>query len=132
MRRIAGKNFYATNTVNAGYKDYGRNYGWWWNWEPRSFGWGISEAGHNFIVGSADNLLGMISAAVLGHMGKHCPILLVAHDSIPEAVYSYLTMVKPFPTGPQETTLNYAWIVGDTSIVSRKVQQQVDYLLSPF
>ncbi|GAB3833847.1 cell wall-binding repeat-containing protein [Pontibacter rugosus] len=132
VRRIAGKNFYETNTVNAGYKDYGRNYGWWWNWEQRSFGWGIAQAGHNFIIGNADNMLGMIPAAVLGHMGKHGPILLVAQDSVPQAVNKYLTMVKPFPTGPQETILNYAWIIGDTGTVSKATQQEVDFLLSPF
>ncbi|WP_347160340.1 hypothetical protein [Pontibacter chitinilyticus] len=132
VRRIAGKNVYQANTVNAGYKDYGRNYGWWWNWEPRGFGWGISEAGHNFIVGNADNMLGMIPAAVLGHMGKHGPILLVEKDSVPEAVNGYLAMVKPFPTGPQETILNYGWIIGDTGSVSMATQRQVDFLLSPF
>ncbi|WP_157593605.1 cell wall-binding repeat 2 family protein [Pontibacter actiniarum] len=132
VRRIFGENVYASNTVNAGYKDYGRNYGWWWNWEQRALGWGIAQAGHNFIIGNADNMLGMIPAAVLGHMGKHGPILLVAQDSVPQAVNKYLTMVKPFPTGPQETILNYAWIIGDTSTVSEATQREVDFLLSPF
>ncbi|MCJ8163387.1 hypothetical protein MKJ04_00935 [Pontibacter sp. E15-1] len=132
VRRIAGKNYYASNTVNAGYKDFGRNYGWWWNWESRGFGWGIAQAGHNYVIGNASDMLGMIPAAVLGHMGKHGPMLIVAQDSVPKAVDAYLTMVKPFPTGPQETILNYAWIIGDTAKVSKATQQQVDFLLSPF
>nr|WKN38586.1 hypothetical protein K4G66_07710 [Tunicatimonas sp. TK19036] len=131
-RRIYGKNVYASNTVNAGYKDYGRDLGWWWNWIPRGFGWGIAQAGHNFIIGNEDNVLGMIPAAVLGHMGKHGPILLVARDSVPQAVTSYLEMVKPFATGPQETILNFAWIIGDQDQVTSQVQQDVDLLLSPF
>lgn len=69
VRRIAGPDVYATNVVNAGYKDFGRDYGWWWGWESRAFGWGISQSGHNFIIGTAENLLAMIPAAVLGHMG---------------------------------------------------------------
>ncbi|GAA4437073.1 hypothetical protein GCM10023188_30860 [Pontibacter saemangeumensis] len=77
-------------------------------------------------------MLDMIPAAVLGHMGKHGPILLVAQDSVPKAVNSYLTMVKPFPTGPQETILNFAWIIGDTGTVSEATQREVDFLLSPF
>lgn len=132
VRRIAGPNPYGTSAVNAGYKDYGRNYGWWWAWIDRSLGWGIAQAGHNFIIGDADNLLGMIPAAVLGHMGKHGPMLLVEEDSVPKAVADYLKMVKPFPTGPQATILNYAWIIGDRSVVSVEVQQTVDRLLSPF
>ncbi|MBU1823246.1 MAG: hypothetical protein KKG00_17330 [Bacteroidetes bacterium] len=132
VRRIAGENVFASNTVNAGYKDYGRNYGWWWNWEARDWGWGIAQAGHNYIIGNTDNVLGMIPAAVLGHMGRHGPIMMVAPDSVPNAVRGYLTMVKPFPTGPQETILNYAWIIGDTSQISLRTQQQIDFLLSPF
>src|SRR5690606_31543324 len=131
-RRIFGKNIYETNTVNAGYKDYGRNYGWWWNWVPRDYGWGIAQAGHNYIILSADDVLGMIPAAVLGHMGKHGPILLVEKDSVPESVVRYLTMVKPFPTGAEETILNFAWIIGNKDKVSASTQQEIDFLLSPF
>lgn len=132
VRRIFGNNVYESNTVNAGYKDYGRDYGWWWNWVPRDYGWGIAQAGHNFIFLSADDVLGMIPAAVLGHMGKHGPILLVEKDSVPTAVVRYLTMVKPFPTGPEETILNFGWIIGSKDKISASTQQELDLLLSPF
>ena len=132
VRRISGKNVFASNAVNAGYKDYGRNWGWWWDWIPRSLGWGIAQAGHNYIIGNPDDMLYMIPAAVLGHMGKHGPILLVKPDSVPKATADYLKMVKPFKTGPQETILNFAWIIGDTTSVSTATQQSVDRLLSPF
>lgn len=132
VRRIAGPTPSATSAVNAGYKDFGRNFGWWWSWEPRDFGWGIAQSGHNFIIGNTNNVLGMIPAAVLGHMGKHGPMLLVKPDSVTKEVEEYLKMVKPTPTGPQETILNYAWIIGDTTQVSIDVQQKVDRLLSPF
>lgn len=132
VRRIFGDDIYETNTVNAGYKDYGRNYGWWWNWVPRDYGWGIAQAGHNYIFLSADDVLGMIPAAVLGHMGKHGPILLVEKDSVPESVVKYLTMVKPFPAGPEETILNFGWIIGNQNRISASTQQEIDFLLSPF
>ncbi|WP_159039953.1 hypothetical protein [Christiangramia fulva] len=132
VRRIAGKNVFASNSVNAGYKDFGRNWGWWWDWSPRSLGWGIAQAGHNYIIGNPDDMLYMIPAAVLGHMGKHGPILLVKPDSVPKPTADYLKMVKPFKTGPQETILNFAWIIGDTTSVSTATQQSVDRLLSPF
>ncbi|NJY61960.1 hypothetical protein HC174_04205 [Salinimicrobium sp. CDJ15-81-2] len=132
VRRISGKNVFASNTTNAGYKDFGRNWGWWWDWIPRSWGWGIAQAGHNYIIGNPDDMLYMIPAAVLGHMGKHGPILLVKPDSVPKATADYLKMVKPFKTGPQETILNFAWIIGDTTSISMATQQSIDRLLSPF
>lgn len=132
VRRIFGENVYESSTVNAGYKDYGRNFGWWWSWEPRAFGWGISQAGHNFIIGTPENILSVIPAVVLGHMGKHGPVLLVDKDSIPQPVINYLKMVKSFPTGPAETILNFAWIIGDSTKISTKAQMEIDKYLSPF
>lgn len=132
VRRITGDDIYHSTAVNAGYKDFGRNFGWWWGWDPRDFGWGIAQAGHNFIIGNPDDLLLFIPAAVLGHMGKHGPMLFTTRDSIPGTVKKYLKMVKPFPTGPHETILNFAWIIGDTTLISKKVQMEVDNYLSPF
>lgn len=132
VRRIFGDNVYASNTVNAGYKDFGRNFGWAWGWTPRSFGWGIAKAGHNFTFSSADNVLGTIPAAVLNHMGKHGPILLVDSEELPQAVSDYLKLVKPFPANPQETIMNYGWIIGDNAYISRAVQTEIDRHLSPF
>lgn len=131
VRRIQGPNVYATNAVNAGYKDFGRNFGWWWNETSRDWGWGIAQAGHNFIIGSADDMLGLIPAAVLGHMGKHGPILLVSSDSVPAATADYLEMVRPGAVSPNESILNFAWIIGDLNTVSWEVQQELTRLLAP-
>src|SRR5690606_22483468 len=35
VRRIAGPDPVHTAVVNAGFKDFGRNFGWWVDWEPR-------------------------------------------------------------------------------------------------
>lgn len=131
VRRIAGPDPFATNAINAGYKDYGRNWGWWWGWNPRGFGWGIAQAGHNYIIASRQDLLGAIPAVVLGHMGKHGPLLLVEPNAVPAPVADYLEMVRPSPTGPQETILNHAWIIGSEATLSMEVQRQVDRLLRP-
>ncbi|MGY5849671.1 hypothetical protein [Salegentibacter sp. F14] len=132
VRRIAGDDVFSTNTTNAGYKDFGRNFGWAWGWKPRGFGWGLAQAGHNYIFSNAENVLATIPAAVLGHMGKHGPILLVDSEEFPQSVKDYLKMVKPFPTGPQETILNFGWIIGDSSQVSKNVQMEIDRYLAPF
>lgn len=132
VHRVFGDNVYASNANNAGYKGYGRNFGWAWGWKPRNFGWGIAQAGHNYIFSNADNVLGTIPAAVLGHMGKHGPILLVEPEELPDAVRGYLKMVKPFAANPQETILNYGWIIGNTDHISRDTQIEIERYLSPF
>lgn len=132
VRRIAGNDVFSSNTTNAGYKDFGRNFGWAWGWKPRSFGWGLAQAGHNYIFSNADNVLATIPTAVLGHMGKHGPILLVESEELPQSVKDYLKMVKPFPTNPQETVLNFGWIIGDNSQISQKLQMEIDRHLAPF
>jgi hypothetical protein len=131
VRRIFGDSVYQSNTVNAGYKDFGRNFGWWWGWMPRSFDWGISQAGHNFIIASSEDLMGAIPSALLGHMGKHGPILLVSPDAVPQPVTDYLEMVRPFLSGPTQTIINHAWIIGNETAVSWDVQKQVHRLLAP-
>lgn len=129
VRRIEGRNVYDTSAVNAGYRGYGRNFGWWVGWNPRDFGWGITQSGHNYIVVNADQPLRAIPSAVLGHMGKHGPMLLVRGDEVPQSVRDYLTMVRPSPTGPEQTILNHAWIIGDEASLSWEVQRQIDVLL---
>lgn len=131
VRRIQGPDVFAANATNAGYKDFGRDLGWWWGWSSRSFGWGIAQAGHNFIIVDADHLLGAIPAAVLGHMGKHGPILLVRTDEVPESVARYLELVRPFRSGPTATIRNHAWIIGDESRLSWDVQKKIHRLLTP-
>ena len=131
VRRIAGLEPAATNAVHAGYKDFGRNVGWWWSEASRMYGWGIAQAGHNFIVGSPDDLLGLIAASVLGHMGKHGPILLVERDRVPRATADYLRMVQPSLAVPRRTILNFAWVIGDESRIGPPVQAELDRLLAP-
>lgn len=131
VRRVAGPDPAASSVVNAGYKDFGRNFGWWVDWEPREFGWGIAQSGHNFVVGDADDPLSVIPAAVLGHMGKHGPILLVADGQVPDRVRDYLELVRPGATGPAESIVNHGWIIGTEARVPWSVQREIDLLLRP-
>lgn len=131
VRRVAGPDVFASNVINAGYKDIGRNFGWWFGQVPRNFGWGISQSGHNFIFGNASAQLHVIPAVVLGHMGKHGPVLLVEHDAVPAAVSRYLESVRPHHTAPTETIRNHGWIIGDESMVSWQAQRVITQLLAP-
>jgi hypothetical protein len=77
-------------------------------------------------------MLGLIPAAVLSHMGKHGPILLVTRDSVPGPTRDYLAMVQPdIIAAPDEAILNFAFIIGDLSRVSWGVQQELTRLLAP-
>lgn len=129
VQRIDGPDMYKANAVNAGYKDFGRNFGYWVGWNSRSFGWGISEAGHNAVIVSSADMVQAIPAVLLGHMGKHGPTVLVAPDSVPQAVRDYFDAIRPYATGPRETVLNFAWIIGDQAHISWKVQREIDQLL---
>lgn len=127
----SGREYLARAVTNASYKDFGRTLGWWWGWSARSFGWGIAQAGHNFIIGNPDDLLAIIPAVLLGHMGKHGPVLLVRQNEVPESVARYLEMVRPFASGPTATIRNHGWIIGDEAHLSWDVQKQIHRLLTP-
>jgi len=113
----------------AGYRDVGKNFGWWINKRNRDFGWGIAEEGHNFIFVNVNNWHNSVSASVLSHKGKHGPILLVKNDEIPEAVVNYLNTVKPLRTSPQEQLFNHGWIIGDYDSISKSVESDISNLL---
>lgn len=52
-------------------------------------------------------------------------------DAVPERVASYLEMVRPATSGPTQTILNHAWIIGDEEQVSWSVQARIHQLLQP-
>lgn len=114
----------------AGYKDIGKNFGWWINKRHRDFGWGIAEAGHNFIFVNPKDWQIAVAASVLSHKGKHGPILLVKDDELPEDIKNYLKTVKPVRTTSQEQLYNHGWIIGGTDSISEKIQGEIDSLLS--
>ena len=125
----------ATNPYNlsvgfAGYKDVGRNFGWWLGEWPRNFGWGIAESGHNFIFANPENWQTVVPASVESHRGKHGPMLLVREDEVPSGVKNYLSnLIQPHESAPYDRKYNHGWIVGDTDQVSPQVQAAVHSLL---
>lgn len=123
------KDIYGNSAGFAGYKDFGKNFGWWISKRNRDFGWGIAEAGHNFIFINPSDWHLVVSASVLSHKGKHGPMLLVQGDYIPESVRNYLQTVKPSKTAPQEQLYNHGWIIGGENLISAKLQAEIDMLL---
>ncbi|MCF8012130.1 MAG: cell wall-binding repeat-containing protein [Clostridiales bacterium] len=129
VQRIPGKNHFEMSTGFAGYADFGPNFGYWIAKTIRMFGWGIAEAGHNFIFVNANKPEMAIPAGILSHRGKHGPMLLVKKDALPQPVERYLKTVQPSYTGEQEQLFNYGWIIGDPEIIEPEVQKDIDKLL---
>jgi len=126
VQRIPGRDAYEISVGFAGYKDVGRNSGWWVRRSVRSFGWGIAEPGHNFTMVNPDYPQLGVPAALLSHMGRHGPILLVGEGEVPEPVERYLRLIQPSFISSQEQPLNRGWIVGDETVIGGEVQFRLD------
>lgn len=125
----SGETIYNQAVGFAGYKDVGRNFGWWIDKKTRDFGWGISEAGHNLIFVNPDNIQMAVPAAILSHKGKHGPMVLLKRDEVPEKLQNYLKLLKPYKTTSNQQLYNHGWIIGNESTISKEVQWKIDSLL---
>lgn len=132
VTRIPRSDLPAASAYFAGFHDEGANWGAWYVQDNRTFGWGISEAGHNAIFVNIDGPEGwqnVMPATTLSHMGKHAPLLAVNQDGVPEAVVNYLEILKPYPTAPQQQLLNHGWVIGGESTIGWETQVELDSLL---
>ena len=114
----------------AGYKDSGLRVDWWISFRSRSVGWGYAEPGHNILVGDPADWRTVVPSGVLSHMGKHAFLILTepGGGQLPPAAVSYLKVLKPTPTYPNQQVYNYGWILGTP--VSDATMRNVSELLS--
>lgn len=135
VTRINAGDIAGTSAYFAGFHDEGSDWGAWLWQANRSFGWGISEAGHNAIFvntagpGGWQNAL---PATTLSHMGKHAPVLAVTGEGIPDPVRRYLEVTQPYPTAPRQQLLNHGWIIGGRQTISWETQTELDLLLEGY
>lgn len=132
VTRIPRRDLPAASAYFAGFKDQGANWGAWVIENARAFGWGLAEAGHNAIFVNTTGPGGWqnaIVATTLSHMGKHAPVLVVGQSEVPEAVASYLRIIKPYPTAPRQQLLNHGWIVGGAETIGWETQATLDLML---
>ncbi|MFC7139963.1 cell wall-binding repeat-containing protein [Halosimplex aquaticum] len=123
-------NPYSISAAWAGYKDIGRNQGWWFGEWARGIGWGLADPGHNFIFANPDEWQTAVPASVESHRGKHGPILAVRQDELPTPVENYLRkFFRPTEAAPYDRKYNHGWIAGPPDVVSRDVQAQVHGIL---
>ncbi|WP_436909143.1 cell wall-binding repeat-containing protein [Halosimplex marinum] len=121
---------YSISAAWAGFKDIGRNQGWWFGEWARSVGWGLAEPGHNVIVANVDDWQTALPASVESHRGKHGPMLAVREGEVPTPVANYLRkFFQPTEAAPYDRKYNHGWIVGPPDSVSRGVQAEIHALL---
>ncbi|MEV4419624.1 hypothetical protein AB0L40_06535 [Patulibacter sp. NPDC049589] len=102
-----------------------------------SFGWNVNQPGHGFLIARDTDTLGAISLAPFAASGLHGPLLLLdSSDQLSVPVREYLRDVKQgyYPDDPTldataVARYNRAWLTGDVSQISAKVQAQIDTLL---
>ena len=130
VERVPGRDAFEISVRFAGYRDAGLNQGFWTGWWQRDFGWGISEAGHNFTFVDPDDWQIAVTGSLLSHMGKHGPMLLV-RGAPSDALARYLDAVRPSWSAPADQLANYGWILGNTDRVGWPLQAEIDALLEP-
>ncbi len=132
VQRMPRNDLPGISTYFAGYHDSGEDWGWWVESSAREFGWGNADAGRNAIFINVDGPAGWANAlpgTTLSHMGKHAPAIILGGDGVPDAVESYLSLLKPYPTAPQEQIVDHGWVIGGEGTISWPTQDALDLLL---
>ncbi|MDN7024266.1 cell wall-binding repeat 2 family protein [Methanoculleus sp. FWC-SCC1] len=129
VQRIPGETPQEMAVRWAGYKDSGLKVTWWVSFRPRAVGWGYAEPGHNILLGTPDDWRVVVPSGVLSHMGKHAFLILTGPDgTLPDVARSYLEVLKPTRTYPNQQVFNYGWVLGQE--VPDRAMQEVSELLS--
>ena len=117
VRRIQGRNPVANAIAFARYSD-------------AVFGWGVRDPGHGLVFAKADRTQDAAAAAALGGSGKYGPLLLLeSADTLPPQLQDYLLDIQPgYRFDPVRGVYNHAWILGDESAISLRVQARIDEL----
>ena len=131
VQRVPGRDAFDLSVKFAGFRDAGLNQGYWIDWWSRDFGWGIAEAGHNFIFANPDDWQQAVTGSLLSHMGKHGPMILIRSNGPDEVLSRYLELVKPSAGAPNDQLNNHGWILGTTDRISWTAQADIDLLLEP-
>jgi len=131
VQRVPGRDPFDISVNFAGYRDAGLDQGYWVGWWQRDFGWGISEAGHNFTFVNPDDWQIAVTGSLLSHMGKHGPMILVPPTGLTEGEMRYLEYVRPTWGPPNDQPANHGWVLGGTDRITWPVQADIDASLEP-
>jgi hypothetical protein len=117
VRRIAGRNPFATAVRFAAYHDPETELGWNRN---------IKGRGDAFTYCNIDRWDLAMAGAGLAHHGKHTPLLLVERDCLPDVVRDYLEFLRPLHRTPPMPPFMHGFIPGTRREISSEVQAEID------
>jgi hypothetical protein len=95
-----------------------------------TFGWGVNDPGHGFVLTRSDRPANAAAAAALSASGTWGPLLLTKDpDRLPAQVRSYFLDVKPgYTTDPTRAFYNHVWVIGDQEAIDVVQQAEVNEL----
>jgi Cell wall binding domain 2 (CWB2) len=95
-----------------------------------TFGWGVNDPGHGFVLARSDLPANAAAAAALSASGTWGPLLLTKDpDRLPAKVRSYFLDVKPgYTTDPTRAFYNHVWVIGDQEAIDVVQQAEVNEL----
>lgn len=121
VRRIEGKDPYATAVEFAAYYD-----------PETKLGWNRNKNGHGdaFTFTNIERWDLAMAAVAFAHQGKHTPLLLIGSESIPDSVLNYLEYLKPqlnsmHPMPP----FMHGFILGSQDTISYESQSEIEIAL---
>jgi len=95
-----------------------------------SFGWGVDDPGHGFVLANSETPADAAAAAALSASGTWGPLLLTKDPGrLPAKVRSYFLDVKPgYTTDPTRAFYNHVWVIGDQDAIDVVQQAEVNEL----
>lgn len=91
------------------------------------FGWGRTKRdGDAFTFVAAGQWQAAAAGALLAHLGKHTPILLLEGASVPDVVADYLASVNPKQTDPPKPPFMHGFILDFQDVLAPKVHVQLE------
>ena len=93
-----------------------------------SFGWGLIDPGHGFVISGVDQPVSAAAASILSRVGSPGPLLLTDQvDRLPGALDGFLLATKPgYIDDASRAQFNHAWIIGDETSIAIDQQAQID------
>ena len=95
-----------------------------------TFGWGIIDPGHGFVIANTARPADAGASASLSASGTYGPLLVTdTATQLPGALKGYLASIQPgYRDDPTRALYNHVWLIGDGSAISGAVQAEIDDL----
>lgn len=95
------------------------------------FGWGKTDRnGHAFTFTAIENPFNSALGALLAHLGKHSPTLVIERNNLPIVTSDYIESVKPIPKEEPEPPFMHGWIIGGNDSITFETQVEIEKALS--